>query len=89
MSDEEEESLRNSEYVDLAAGAFPAYGNDGTRSGYLPQGRLAVGKYWMPVLGWHGGLDVNIALVQYFRGHPPGLGQNEIFTVAAAFFYRL
>jgi len=89
LSDEEKESLKNSEYLDLAAGIFPAYHNDGLSAGLKAQGRIMVGKYWMPTPDWAGGIDLNIALVKYFGGHPPGLGKFEIWTVTVAVFYGL
>ena len=89
LSDEEKESLKNSEYLDLALGIFPAYRNDGLSAGLNTQGRIMVGKYWMPTPDWAGGIDLNIALVKYFGGHPPGLGKLEIWTVTVAVFYGL
>ena len=89
LSDEDVESLRNSEYVDVGAGVFPAYNLNGDQVGALPQARIGVGKYWIPVVGWRGGLDVNIAFAHYFWSRPPGSNHVQLLTLAAAFFYRL
>jgi hypothetical protein len=97
LGSEERESLRNSEYVDLAVGMYPAYqflsfdqilvGRNEPRIGPRPQVLLSLGKYWMPLASLPGGLNLSLTLGHFFLGHPPGYPHAEVLTAAFSLFY--
>lgn len=99
LGSEEGESLRNSEYVEISAGAYPSYrflgletlltGADEPRQGLRPQARLTLGKYWMPFFPAGPGLDIGLSLGHYFLGgHPPGYPHPDYATVTLSLFFH-
>jgi len=100
LAAEENDALRNSEYVEIGLGLFPAYSfgkTDFSQSfeatvdalGYRPMARLAIGKYWKPFNNVPGGLDANLVLGRYLSGHPPGFGHRDLLTVFLGAFWEL
>jgi hypothetical protein len=99
LAAEESSPLRNSEYVDLAIGIFPAYnfGKTGGVSletldsdalGYKPMVRASIGKYWMPFSNIPLGLDANLVLGRYLSGHPPLYPHQDLLTMTFSLFWK-
>jgi hypothetical protein len=66
---------------------------DEPRGGLRVQGRITLGKYWMPFHALDLGLDANISLGHYdvpglFDSHPPGMGRTDYVTATVSVFWR-
>ncbi len=97
LAAEENEALRNSEYVEFGLGLFPAYSFALTdletfmpydkRLGYRGMLRAAIGQYWMPFSNVPFGLDANVVLGRYLDGHPPGYPHRDLLTLTVTLFW--
>lgn len=101
LASEEKSSLQSSEYIEVSVGVFPSHSfartsisEDGLNIdivsdplGYQGMARVAIGKYWMPYTNAPFGLDANLVLGRYFKGHPPLYAKQDLLTVTLSFFW--
>lgn len=97
LAAEENDALRNSEYVDFGLGFVPTYSFALTdletlttydrRLGYRGMLRAALGQYWMPFSNVPLGLDANVVLGRYLQGHPPGYPHRDLLTLTVTLFW--
>jgi hypothetical protein len=87
--DDDEESVRNSEYLGLSLGGYFGYDFQGRRTGPQPFAALSAGKYWIPFFNSPLGLDLYLELSRYFNGILPHRSQLDFLTAACNLFYKL
>jgi hypothetical protein len=86
LSDQDTSTVRNSEYISLVLGFYPAYDFEGSRDGLKPFGAIALGKYWMPFGNRPYGLDFCIEISRFFDGHPPGRPRTFFLSAGVNLF---
>ena len=89
QGDEDEESVRNSEYIGLTVGGYFGYDFQGRRTGPQPFAAFSAGKYWMPFSNLPVGLDIYLELSRCFNGILPHRSQLDFLTAAFNVFYML
>lgn len=82
-------TIRNAEYLGLAAGGFFGYDFTGRKSGPEPFGSIGLGKYWAPFDGRPVGFDLNLELTRYFSALLPGRSVQVFITTGISLFYLL